>query len=152
MTPRPNPYETAPEAMRPMRALKTGLTESGLEAPLLHLVELRVSQINGCTYCVQLHAREARRDGEDEERLHMLCVWRDSGLFTPREQAALRWAESLTLIAETHAPQADHDALAAEFTPHEQVWLTLAITTMNAWNRLSIGLRYTGPLPERIGA
>lgn len=145
MKARLNPYEVAPEAIKPMLALEESIATGGLEKSLIHLVKTRASQINGCAFCIHMHTREARRDGESEERLYLLDAWRESPLYTPRERAALAWTEALTRIAETHAPDEDYDALAGQFDEAEKVKLTVAIMAINAWNRLAIGFRSIHP-------
>lgn len=117
----------------------------GLEHSLLELVKIRVSQINGCAYCLHMHAADARKAGESEVRLHLLAAWRESSLFSPRERAALTWAESLTRIEQTQASDADYAVLKAQFTETEQVNLTFAIGAINVWNRLAVGFRSAHP-------
>ena len=136
-----NYYTSSPEAMKAMMALETAAANLGLEKPLLDLVKLRASQINGCAFCVDMHASDARKAGESERRLMGVSVWRETPFFTPRERAALAWTESLTLLSQTHAPDEDYAAISREFTPAEQVNLTLAIATINAWNRFGVGFR-----------
>jgi AhpD family alkylhydroperoxidase len=136
-----NYYTSSPDAMKAMMALEKAVSELGLEKPLLELVKLRASQINGCAFCVDMHAADARKAGESERRLMGVSVWRETPFFTPRERAALAWTEALTLLAQTHAPDEDYAAVAKEFTPAEQVNLTLAISTINAWNRFGVGFR-----------
>ncbi|WGV19766.1 MULTISPECIES: carboxymuconolactone decarboxylase family protein [unclassified Pseudomonas] len=129
----------APEAYKAMVGLEQALAKSGLENSLLELVRLRASQINGCAYCVNLHANDARKAGETEARLQTLCVWQETAYFTPRERAALAWVESLTRLPEHGAPQAEYEALQAHFEPAEVANLTLAIAAINAWNRFGVG-------------
>lgn len=129
----------APEAYKAMVGLEQALAKSGLESSLLELVRLRASQINGCAYCVNLHANDARKAGETEARLQTLSVWRETAYFTPRERAALAWVESLTRLPEDGAPQGQYEALQEHFEPAEVVNLTLAIATINAWNRFGVG-------------
>ncbi|MGS7253081.1 carboxymuconolactone decarboxylase family protein [Pseudomonas sp. SK] len=129
----------APEAYQAMVGLEQALARSGLENSLLELVRLRASQINGCAYCVNLHANDARKAGETEARLQTLCVWQETAYFTPRERAALAWVESLTRLPEHGAPQAHYEALQEHFEPAEVANLTLAIATINAWNRFGVG-------------
>jgi AhpD family alkylhydroperoxidase len=136
-----NYYTSSPEAMKAMMALETATANLGLEKSLLELVKLRASQINGCAFCVDMHASDARKAGETERRLMGVSVWRETPFFTPRERAALAWTEALTRLSETHAPDEDYAAIASEFTPAEQVNLTLAISTINAWNRFGVGFR-----------
>ncbi len=141
MTPRLDPLAADPAVVQGMLALETAVRKSGLERSLLHLVKTRASQINGCAYCIHMHTDEALRDGETALRLFMLSAWHEAPHYTPRERAALQWTEALTLISETHAPDADYEALAAEFSEAERVQLTIAIGAINAWNRLAIGFR-----------
>ncbi|WP_345933659.1 MULTISPECIES: carboxymuconolactone decarboxylase family protein [Tistrella] len=142
MTPRlENHMTVAPAGIKAMVALETSIRASGLEHALLELVKLRASQINGCAFCIHMHATDMRRAGEVEMRLHMLNAWRESTLYSPRERAALAWTEALTNLAATGAPDADYDLVKAAFTPAEQVNLTLAIGAINVWNRLQVGFR-----------
>ena len=129
----------APEAYKAMVGLEQALAKCGLENSLLELVRLRASQINGCDYCVNMHANDARQAGETEARLQTLSVWQETAYFTARERAALAWVECLTRLPERGAPQPEYEALQAHFEPQEVVNLTLAIATINAWNRFGIG-------------
>jgi AhpD family alkylhydroperoxidase len=131
----------APAAIEAMRGLGRVVESSTLEPLLLELVKVRASQINGCAYCLDMHTKDARAIGEDEQRLHLVAVWRDAPSFTPRERAALAWTEALTLLPETGAPDDVYAAMAREFDPPEQVALTLAIVAINGWNRFSVGFR-----------
>lgn len=134
-------YSASREAMAAMLSLEKSVSGLGLEPQLHELVKLRASQINGCAFCVDLHAREARQAGETERRLNALPVWRETPFFSERERAALAWTESITLIADSRAPDADYQLLAAHFNKKEMTDLTLAIVTVNAWNRIAIGFR-----------
>ena len=116
---------------------------SAIDDKLKALVELRISQINGCVYCLDLHAREARELGELQQRLDCLAAWHESPLFTQREKAALGWAEALTHISQTHAPDDSYAEVKASFSDVEVVDLTLIISFMNSWNRLAIAFRHT---------
>ncbi|WP_455921073.1 carboxymuconolactone decarboxylase family protein [Pseudomonas putida] len=129
----------APDAYKAMVGLEMALGKSGLENSLLELVRLRASQLNGCAYCVNMHANDARKAGETEARLQTLTVWQETPFFTPRERAALAWVESLTLLSIQHAPQDQYEALLEHFSEVEVVNLTLAIATINAWNRFGVG-------------
>lgn len=129
----------APEAYKAMLALEQAVIGSGLEHSLLELVRLRASQLNGCAYCINLHANDARKAGETEARLQTLSVWRETRFFTPRECAALAWVESLTQLPVRGAPQPEYEALFEHFSPNEVANLTLAIATINAWNRFGVG-------------
>lgn len=133
--------ELAPEALRAMVAVTTAVDKSTLGKPLLDLVYLRVSQVNGCAYCLDLHARDLLADGETFQRINSLLTWREVAFFTARERAALNWAESLTLLTQTQAPDADYEPLAAHFSEREVAELTFAIAQMNAWNRLGVGMK-----------
>ncbi|NWL78957.1 alkylhydroperoxidase [Pseudomonas taiwanensis] len=141
MTPRLDFYAASPDALKAMLALDAAVSKLPLEKPLLELVKLRASQLNGCAFCVDLHSSDARKRGETERRLYAVAVWRESPFFTPRERAALAWTEALTRLSETHAPDEDYAQLAAEFSEREQVDLTVAISTINSWNRLAVGFR-----------
>ena len=141
MKPRLNYYQVAPETIKPMFDFETAVRGLGLEPKLLHLIKMRASQINGCAFCLDMHAHEARADGEAQQRLDVLPAWHETNLFDEREQAALAWTEALTRIADTHAPDEAYDALAAVFDEKERVALTLAIIAINGWNRISIGFR-----------
>jgi AhpD family alkylhydroperoxidase len=132
--------KASPDAYKAMVGLEQALAKSGLENSLLELVRLRASQLNGCAYCVNMHANDARKAGETEARLQTLSVWHETRFFTERERAALAWVESLTLLAEKHAPQEQFDALREQFSEAEIVNLTLAIATINAWNRFGVGM------------
>lgn len=130
-----------PEATQAMSGLEKVIESSTLERLLLELVKQRASQINGCAYCLDMHTKDARAIGEDEQRMHLVSVWREAPFFTPREQAALAWTEALTLLPQTGAPDEVYEAMAREFDPAEQVALTLAIVAINGWNRLAVGFR-----------
>ena len=121
--------------------LAVGKHVSALDPKLKALVELRVSQINGCVYCVDLHAQQARHDGESQQRLDCLVAWEECPFFDERERAALAWAESLTHISTTHAPDDVYDRLLQHFSEKEAVDLTLTVALMNTWNRISIAHR-----------
>jgi uncharacterized peroxidase-related enzyme len=129
----------APDAYKAMVGLEQALAKSGLETSLLELIRLRASQINGCAYCINMHANDARKAGETEARLQTLSVWHDTRFFSEREQAVLAWTESLTLLPERHAPQDQYERLREHFSEAEIVNLTLAIATINAWNRFGVG-------------
>jgi AhpD family alkylhydroperoxidase len=141
MAERLNYGKVAPEGLAKMRALEHYLnTGTGLEPVLAELVRLRVSLINGCEYCIEMHTAELKKHNEPQERIDGLADWRGSDAYTQRERAALGWAEALTNIQDGHAPDAVYEALRAHFTEVETVNLTLVITTINAWNRIAIGL------------
>ena len=150
MTPRLDYYATAPKPMGAMMGLERAVAGSGLERPLIELVKTRASQINGCAFCIDMHARDALAAGETPARLLLLDAWREAPQYTARERAALAWTEALTLVSETHAPDADYDALLPHFSAEEIVNLSVLIATINAWNRLAIGFRSVpGQMPGR---
>jgi AhpD family alkylhydroperoxidase len=140
-----NPYQAAPEAMKAMGALESHVQNSGLEASLIDLVKTRASQINGCAFCIHMHTRDARRRGESEERLYLLDAWRESPLYTERERAALAWTEAVTLVAQTHVPDAVYEEVRRHFAENELVELTLLVAAINAWNRIAISFRSVHP-------
>jgi len=132
-----------PEAYRSFAA--AARSTGSLDRRLKNLVDVRVSQINGCAFCLDMHAREARELGETQQRLDCLAGWRELPAFTERERAALEWAEALTRIAETHAPDDLYARLQTHFSEAEIVDLTVAIAVMNAWNRTQIAMRRAPP-------
>lgn len=141
MEPRISYAKVAPEALHAMRGLETYVRQSGLEPALLELVRLRASQINGCAYCIDMHTKDARAAGESEQRLYALSAWEETPFYSERERAALAWTEALTRIADTHAPDELYNYVRQHFSEKELVDLTLAIVTINGWNRLAISLR-----------
>jgi len=141
-------FAKAPAAIKAMMALEGALQQSSLERGLMELIKLRASQINGCAYCIHLHATSLRKSGESEMRLYLLNAWREAPHYTARERAALAWTETLTRLSETSVNEAEYEILEAAFTPEEQVNLTLAIGAINAWNRLQVGFAVSPPLPE----
>ena len=141
MTQRIDYAQAFPEAIKAMGQMEATLRQSGLEKPLLELVKLRASQLNGCAYCIDMHTKDARAGGETEQRLYGLTAWRESPFFTARERAALGWTEAITNIQTGHATQAAYDEARKEFEEGELVKLTFAITTINTWNRIAIAFR-----------
>jgi AhpD family alkylhydroperoxidase len=139
-------YTASPDAVKALIALEVAVNKLGLEPSLLELVKLRASQINGCAFCVDMHTTDARKAGETERRLHAVAVWRETPFFSARERAALAWTEALTQLSLSHAPDTDYELLQAQFTPKEQVDLTLAVSTINSWNRFAVGFRKTPTL------
>jgi AhpD family alkylhydroperoxidase len=117
------------------------LDRVGFDPRLRELVRVRASQINGCAYCIDMHTKDARAAGESEQRLYALAAWRETPYYTPRERAALAFAEAVTLLAVGHVPAADYDAVAAEFSADEVAALLSLIVTINAWNALSVATR-----------
>ena len=133
--------ETAPEVYQALNAADQAVRGGPLGATVRELVKIRASQLNGCAYCVDLHTGDARKKGETERRLYAVSVWRETPFFTARERAALAWTEAVTLISTSRASDADYELMCAEFDDKERVDLTMAIATINAWNRLAIAFR-----------
>jgi AhpD family alkylhydroperoxidase len=145
MKPRLNPYQAAPNSMKALAALEAQVANSGLDARLMELVKIRASQINGCAFCLNMHTHDARSKGECEERIYLLDAWRESPLYTAHERAALAWTEAVTLVSQTHVPDAVYEEVRAEFEPEELVKLTLLVATINAWNRFAVSFRSIHP-------
>lgn len=133
--------KAAPEAYQAMAGLGKYVRQSGLEQPLLELVRMRSSQINGCAFCLDMHSKDARAAGETEQRLYALNAWRETPLYTERERAALAWTEAVTLVSQSHVPDEVYEFVRKQFSEKELVDLTLAIAEINAWNRIAISLR-----------
>ncbi len=128
--------------MRALFGLNGYLAKSGkIEENLLHLIELRVSQLNGCAYCIDMHSKDLRAGGETEQRLYLLDAWRESPFYTERERAAFAWAEAVTFITNGHVSDEVYEEALKQFSEEELVDLTFAITTINTWNRLNIAFR-----------
>ena len=132
-------------------AVETWL-ENSFDPKLLELVKMRVSQMNGCAYCLHAHRHDALEQGETEDRLLLLNAWRESELYTARERAALAWAETLTRIAESHAPDAAYEEAQSVFSDDELVALSIGVAMINAWNRLAIGFRLHHPADHKRAA
>ncbi|MBG6503348.1 carboxymuconolactone decarboxylase family protein [Pseudomonas aeruginosa] len=145
MTTRLEWAKASPDAYAAMLGLEKALAKAGLERPLIELVYLRTSQINGCAYCVNMHANDARKAGETEQRLQALCVWQETPYFTPRERAALAWTEQLARLSQGALPHGLLDELREHFDDKEIAELTLAVSAINAWNRYGVGM---GMQPE----
>jgi len=144
MTERLDYAAAAPAGMKALGGVHVYVAGSGLPKLLVDLVNLRVSLINGCAYCIDMHSRDLLKEGLSSDKLALVPAWREAGdLFTPREKAALRWAETVTKVAETAVPQAEFEAASAEFENKELADLTIAIGLMNAYNRLAISFRTT---------
>jgi AhpD family alkylhydroperoxidase len=133
--------KVAPQAYRTMAALETYVRNSGLEEALILLVKLRASQMNGCSYCIDMHTKDARANGESEQRLYALSAWRETPFFTDRERAALSWTEELTLISQSQVPNSVFEEVRERFNELELVNLTMTIVTINGWNRICVGFR-----------
>lgn len=144
-THRTNYYKAAPQAMKALTDLEAVTRRLSIGLDLQELIKMRVSQINGCAYCLDVHAPKARKAGVSQQKLDVLAAWRESTSFDQRERAALLWAESLTRIETTGAPDADYDPMAQHFDEQERVELTLIITMINTWNRFAVGFRFMHP-------
>jgi AhpD family alkylhydroperoxidase len=140
-TPRFTVKQHAPKSYRALIALDKCINESGIEAPLLYLIYVRISQINGCAYCTDAHWKDARSAGAAEEKMARVVCWRESPGFSERERAALDWAEAVTDLAHGHVSDAAYESARAQFSEQEISHLTLAIAAMNLWNRIGVSSR-----------
>ena len=133
--------KAAPDAFNAMLDLEAGVRRAGLERSLIELVKMRVSQVNGCAYCLDMHSKDARAAGETEQRLHVLPAWRETPFYSARERAALAWAEAVTRVSMNELPDTLYAEVRAQLNEKEMVELTLAIIAINGWNRLAIAFR-----------
>jgi AhpD family alkylhydroperoxidase len=129
------------ETLEAMLELQNKVRNSGLESRLLHLVYLVVSRINGCAYCIDMHSKDLRAEGESELRIDLVSVWEETDLYTEREQAAFAWAESVTRVSETHVPDEVFSRARKQFSEEELMKLTLVVVAINGWNRFCISFR-----------
>jgi len=129
-------------------ALSQAVAASSLEPELQQLVKLRASQINGCAFCTQLHLNESRHMGIAAPKLDLVAVWREAGVFSEREKAALAWTELLTRLSEHHVSDEDYAAVSAYFSPSELAWLSAAVAVINTWNRIAAPFHYAPPIPR----
>ena len=141
MKPRLNIAKVAPGAYHAMLGLEKFIRESSIEEKLAHLLKMRVSQINGCAYCLDMHSKDARVVGETEQRLYGLDAWREAPYYSERERAALEWVEALTLVAEGHVPDDVYERARGQFSEKELVELSMIAVAINGWNRLAIAFR-----------
>ena len=130
-----------PGIIQAMLGLERQVGQAGFDHRLLDLVRMRASQINGCSFCLDMHSKDARANGETEQRLYGLDAWRETPYYSARERAALEWTEALTLVSETRVPDEVYELVRAEFSEDELVHLSLAIVAINGWNRLNIAAR-----------
>jgi AhpD family alkylhydroperoxidase len=130
-----------PTRIKTLYDMEAYLAKGSIERPLLHLIKMRASQINGCAYCLDMHSKDARHEGETEQRLYALNAWRETPFYSARERAALAWTEAVTLVAQTHIPDDVYELARAQFSEAELVDLTLALVAINGWNRIAIGFR-----------
>ena len=134
--------EASPEAFKALLHTEMQVHKTGIEESLLELVKMRASQINGCAWCLEMHTKDARAQGETEQRLYLLAAWRDAHCYTPRARAALAWTEEVTRVANTQdVSDAAWEDAHRQFSDKELVDLTLAIIAINGWNRLAIPFR-----------
>jgi AhpD family alkylhydroperoxidase len=157
MQSRINAQKVGGPAYQAMLGLEMFVRKTKLDPSLLELVKMRASQINACAFCLDMHSKDARAAGESEQRLYALNAWRETPFFTDRERAALAWTEAVTLVAESHVPDTVYEEARAQFSEEELVNLTLAIVTINGWNRLSVAFRavpgeYQPPAHKTEGA
>jgi AhpD family alkylhydroperoxidase len=141
MEPRLDYQQASPKGVQAMFQLERSVRESGLEPKLLELIKTRASQMNGCAYCIDMHTKDARAHGETEQRLFALNAWREAPFYTEKERAALKWTEAITDIQRGHAADDVFEEVRKHFADAELMSLTLAITTINAWNRIAIAFR-----------
>ncbi len=141
MTPRIDHRRAAPGAGRALLGVEEYVHASGLESGLLHLIKARASQLNGCAYCLDMHTKDARADGDTEQRLYLLPAWREAPFYTERERAALAWTEAVTLVNQQPVSDQVYDAVRRQFSERELVDLTMAVIAINGWNRLNVALR-----------
>ena len=147
---RMNAFAVAPAGIAALSSVEKYVQSSGLDPKLIALTKIRVSQMNGCTYCLHMHTEEAHELGESSMRLYLLDAWRESNIYSQRERAALAWAETLTEIAATHAPDDAYEEAREQFSEKELADLSISIAMINAWNRLCIGVRAsTSPISRR---
>ena len=141
MTPRLDASKVSPDAYRAIMGLELYVRHSGLESSLIELVKLRASYMNGCAYCVDMHSKDARVEGETEQRIYAVPVWRETPFYSDRERAALAFTEAVTAIGQAGVPDDVYDEAKRFFSQDELVKLTMAIVTINAWNRVAITFR-----------
>jgi AhpD family alkylhydroperoxidase len=142
--------KTVPEFATAMAAVTHALKNSGIEPEIRELVKIRASQINGCAFCIQFHLNDARKLNIPAEKLDLLAAWREAGIYSERESAALEWTERVTLIAEHHIADDTADRIKQQFPGSQFVFLTVAISQINAWNRIAAPFRFTPPIPKSV--
>jgi AhpD family alkylhydroperoxidase len=142
LNPRLDYSKVDPSASHAMMSLQSYVDLSSLPQGLLELVRMRASQLNGCAYCLDMHSKDARVEGETEQRIYLLDAWREAPIYSDRERAALEWTEAVTLVAQSHVPDTVYEKVRQLFNEKELVELTMAIIAINGWNRLSISMRH----------
>jgi len=141
MSARINAFEKGQGAFKALFGLNAYLNKSSLEKNLIELIDYRVSQINGCAYCLDMHSKDLRHGGETEQRIYLISAWRETSLYTPREKAALAWAEAVTELKDREVSDEVYEVVRKEFSDEELVDLTLAVTMINTWNRFNVAFR-----------
>jgi AhpD family alkylhydroperoxidase len=141
MGPRFDYTKADPAALKAVYGLEAYIKQSKLERSLVTLMKVRASQINGCAYCIDMHTKDARAEGETEQRLYLLNAWREAPFYNDRERAALEWTEAVTLVSQTHVPDNVFEIVRKQFTDQEIVDLTMVVVAINTWNRLLISFR-----------
>jgi len=144
--------KTAPAAQAALLAMGKTADEAGLDKEIIELVKLRVSQINNCAFCLQIHLNVSRKVGVAQEKLDLVATWHEAGIFSKRECAALAWAETLTRLSDRSVPDEAYEAVRRHFSESELIFLSTAIATINAWNRLGAAFRFAPPIPKRVAA
>ncbi len=140
--------QTAPAATAALSALSKAAADSGLDKQLIELIKIRASQINGCAFCLQYHLNLARQADLPQTRLDLVAVWRETDLFTAREKAALEWTEALTRVTPAGIADESYQHAKTQFAQSELAFLTVAIASINAWNRIAMAYRFTPPIPQ----
>ena len=141
--------KTAPAAQAALLAMGKSTEESGLDKTIVELAKLRVSQINNCAFCLQIHLNVSRRLGVPQEKLDLVASWHEAGIFSDKECAALGWAETLTRLADRSVPDAAYEAVRKHFSEDEVISLSVAIANINAWNRLGAAFRFAPPIQKK---
>jgi AhpD family alkylhydroperoxidase len=144
--------KTAPEARDALLAMGKTADEAGVDKQIVELAKLRVSQINNCAFCLQIHLNVSRKLGVPQEKLDLVATWHEAGIFSERECAALAWAETLTRLADRSVPDDAYEAVRRHFSEAELVFLSVAIGAINAWNRLGAAFRFAPPIPKKVSA
>jgi len=140
-------HKAVPEFATAMAAIDHALKKSSIEPEIREMVKIRASQLNGCAFCIQFHLNDARKEGIPAEKLDLLAAWREAGIYSEREAAALEWTERVTLMAAQHIEDEAFERVKARFTETELALLTVAISQINAWNRIAAPLRFPPPIP-----
>jgi AhpD family alkylhydroperoxidase len=144
--------KTAPGARDALLAMAKTADESGVDKEIVELTKLRVSQINNCAFCLQIHLNVSRKLGVPQEKLDLVATWHEAGIFSDKECAALAWAETLTRLADRSVPDEAYEAVRRHFSEPEVILLSVAIGTINAWNRLGAAFRFAPPIPKKVAA